>query len=503
MPKHQQQETVSGMDKETILATALEAFKKLGWSDIYAGDEKLATRTPQKWNKYSMQILLTAGDGQYEISSEMIHGESFDMMGRNKKNTDAFTAAFNQCKSTMTAAELDANKAMLAGLREKTTRQVELDNKEAAEVDEVMHQSTGNMYLTYGIIAVNIIVFVLMALDGAGVFEADGLTQIKWGSNYTPLTLGGDWWRLITNTFIHFGIIHIAMNMYALFMVGVYLEPMLGKVKFGTAYLCTGVLASVASLWWHKEGVNAAGASGAIFGMFGVFLALLTSNLIPNKVRQSLLTNIAIYVGYNIFYGLSHKGIDNSAHIGGLISGFIIGYIYVMAIKKEKQEIKTTWALPAVVLLTIAGAYGYLNANKVSAKEKNAVMIDLKNSSYKDANQFNAVIDDIFKLENNALAPLEDTTLTTEERKEKIISVSYPSWNEAETKLHTIANMDVSDNMHKKADKLLQYVQLRKDELDVRIKYIDKADSPEFIQESNTITDKINAVVEALKALQQ
>src|SRR3984957_16786887 len=96
-------------------------------------------------------------------------------------------------------------------------------------------------YATWGLLALNIIIFLLMAADGAGLFETDGLVNLKWGSNFAPLTLSGDWWRLITNLFIHFGIIHILMNMYALYMIAIFLEPMLGKARYVAAYLCTGV----------------------------------------------------------------------------------------------------------------------------------------------------------------------------------------------------------------------------------------------------------------------
>lgn len=205
-----------------------------------------------------------------------------------------------------------------------------IEQKEVEEVDRAINNSSNTIYATYTIIGINVLVFILMLFDGAGLLDSNTLVHIKWGSNYSPLTLSGDWWRLITNIFIHFGIIHITMNMYCLYSVGVYLEPILGKVKYIAAYLCTGILASITSLWWHSEGVNSAGASGAIFGMYGLFLALLTTtNLIPKKIRRALLQSTVIFVVYNLVYGIK-SGVDNAAHIGGLLSGFILGYLYVI-----------------------------------------------------------------------------------------------------------------------------------------------------------------------------
>ena len=228
---------------------------------------------------------------------------------------------------------------MISFFKMDTQLAVENEKKEAELVNKAMNLSGSNLYFTYGLIAINVLVFVLMAVDGAGILDANGLVHIKWGSNFSPLTLSGDYWRLITCNFIHFGVIHLAMNMYCLFSIGVYLEPMLGKTKYITAYLATGILSAIASLWWHSGTVNSAGASGAIFGMYGLFLALLTTDLIPKSVRSAMLQSIGIFIVYNLVYGMK-SGVDNAWHVGGLVSGFVIGYLYVIAIRAEKNEKK-------------------------------------------------------------------------------------------------------------------------------------------------------------------
>ena len=85
------------------------------------------------------------------------------------------------------------------------------------ELDEALNLSTGNTTITYVIMGINILVFIIMAIQGAGIIDANPLVHIRWGSNFGPLTLSGDWWRLFTAMFLHFGIIHLLMNMYALF----------------------------------------------------------------------------------------------------------------------------------------------------------------------------------------------------------------------------------------------------------------------------------------------
>jgi membrane associated rhomboid family serine protease len=132
---------------------------------------------------------------------------------------------------------------------------------------------------------------------------------------------------------------HIMANMYGLLFVGIFLEPLLGKSKYLVSYLLTGILASCASLWWHDATVSV-GASGAIFGLYGLFLALLLVKVYPPDFEKSFLFSTLIFIGFNLLIGLT-GGIDNAAHIGGLISGFIIGLVLYPSLKnKASVEIK-------------------------------------------------------------------------------------------------------------------------------------------------------------------
>ncbi len=498
MPKHEQTIALNNTNKETAFAIAYQAMKNLGWMVQFAGPDKLLGSTPKSWKNNPLQILITIAEDNLTVSSEMISGESFDMMGKNKKSTAAFLNAFNDALKSTNENTIENNKQAIETLREATTKTAEREAREAEEVDKAMHLSGGNLYITYGIIAINVLVFILMAVDGAGIFEANGLVHMKWGSNFPPLTLSGDWWRLVTNIFIHFGIIHLLMNMYCLYTVGIYLEPMLGKVKYVAAYLCTGILASIVSLWWHKEAANSAGASGAIFGMYGLFLALLTTNLIPKQVRQPLLQSIAIFVVYNLVYGMK-GGVDNSAHVGGLLSGFVIGYLYVFGIKKEKQEQKVQWLVPVIVLLTIGGAYGYLQQNKIGSENRDKILTELKDlTTYKDSEKFNDKYNEFVDLQDKALPVLYDSTLKGDAYGKKLDETVMPLWEKAEALANEMKTMNVNETMLKKAQNVLEYVQLRKQELAIRKERITNESDSLLIQQ-NGVVDKINSIVEKLR----
>lgn len=148
------------------------------------------------------------------------------------------------------------------------------------------------------LIAANVLVFIIMVASGVSVIEPSTTDLLNWGGNLRALTLDGQWWRLFTCMFLHGGIIHLAFNMYALLYIGILLEPRLGSFRFGFGYLCTGIVSSMASAFWHEATVSV-GASGAIFGLYGIFLALLTTNYIEKAVRGPLLSVAACYGLYH------------------------------------------------------------------------------------------------------------------------------------------------------------------------------------------------------------
>jgi membrane associated rhomboid family serine protease len=188
-------------------------------------------------------------------------------------------------------------------------------------------------FITPILIYLNITLFIIMMLAGLGFMTFKGSDLLMWGANYRPSTLDGEWWRLLTSTFLHGGLMHLLFNMYGLLFVGMFLEPVLGKKKFLVSYLVTGILASVASLWWYDANISV-GASGAIFGMYGLFLAFMLTKIFHPDFSKSFLLSTVVFVGFNLLMGLT-GGIDNAAHIGGLISGFIIGLVLTPILNKE------------------------------------------------------------------------------------------------------------------------------------------------------------------------
>jgi rhomboid protease GluP len=493
MPEKAQTITVAGYDAARLQAIAYGALEQLSWTIKYAGDNIIIGYTPKSLSRYDNEITVNTQDNQLTVTSKMIHGEAFDMMGRTKKDIANFLAAFETAKAKATDLNTGEWNEKIVLLKGETIKVAEQEIKQAEEVDKVMKLSKSNLYITYGIMGINVLVFVLMVLDGVGWFEPTGIDIIRWGANYGPLTLTGDWWRLISCVFVHIGIIHIAFNMYAFYMVGVFLEPMLGKTRYIVAYLCTGVFASLASLWWHNNPVPSAGASGAIFGMYGVFLAMLSTNLIPKQIRNGLLQSIGVFIVYNLIYGMK-SGVDNSAHVGGLLSGLVIGYLYYMfGMRGENAEKKKMPVVAAVAVLTVVVAFFYLDKNKESSAVRNETKSELEQYSYKDADKYSDQIKKFAEAEEKALAPLRDTSLTNQELSEKLQRVSLPQWEKANEAIEKIKDYNVSDKSKEKADKLQQYISFRKEEVRL-IGQVALKEDEESMTQLNEVRNKISQI---------
>lgn len=189
-------------------------------------------------------------------------------------------------------------------------------------------------WLTPVIIYLNAAIFVLTVLYTGSLLSFDPRALVMLGANYGPWTVDGQWWRLLSSTFLHAGLLHLVFNMIVLANIGIFLEPLLGRLSFAVVYLLTGLLASLTSLWFNVAAVSV-GASGAIFGLYGFFLALLTTSLFKPEFRKLFLRNTLGFVVINVAIGFMIGPIDNAAHLGGLASGFVLGYLWLPVIRKR------------------------------------------------------------------------------------------------------------------------------------------------------------------------
>lgn len=186
---------------------------------------------------------------------------------------------------------------------------------------------SGSMAVTQAIFGINVAVFIAMALAGVSMLDnPSGQDLVHWGANFGPLTVSGQWWRLLTCVFVHGGLLHIAFNMWCLWDLGRLAESVYGHWTFAVVYLITGLSASLASLIWNPV-ILSVGASGAIFGIAGALIAsfYLGEFSLPRGAMSGMLRSVVAFVGYNLFFGAVIAHTDNAAHIGGLLMGLLLG----------------------------------------------------------------------------------------------------------------------------------------------------------------------------------
>jgi rhomboid protease GluP len=177
-----------------------------------------------------------------------------------------------------------------------------------------------------------------MVVSGISWIDPNSDDLLRWGADYGPDTLGGQYWRIVTSGFVHIGIVHLALNMWCLWSLGRLLERLLGAFTTFAAYLVTAVGASLLSLTWNPMRVSA-GASGAIFGVAGVLIPVLyygKLNLQPEGVRK-LLGRVVRFSLINLIYGLGAH-VDNMAHLGGLVTGLGAGLFLARSFSLPEEE---------------------------------------------------------------------------------------------------------------------------------------------------------------------
>ena len=181
--------------------------------------------------------------------------------------------------------------------------------------------------VTPALIVLNVLVFLGMALSGVSLTAPTALELVHWGATYGPLTVSGQWWRLLTACFLHIGFLHIAFNMYVLYQVGPFTERLFGAPRYLVVYLAAGIGGNLLGLFLHPQIVSA-GASGAIFGVYGGLLAFLLRQraIIRPEAAKSVTQSAVVFLGYNLVFGLASPHTDLTAHFGGLIVGFLVGY---------------------------------------------------------------------------------------------------------------------------------------------------------------------------------
>jgi rhomboid protease GluP len=212
--------------------------------------------------------------------------------------------------------------------------------------------------VTYTILAINLVVFAGMLAEGVSPFMPDAESLLRWGADYAPATTSGEWWRLLTAAFVHVGVVHLIVNLWALRAVGPLVERLYGGAAFTAIYATAALTGNLSSLMRGEEGGVSAGASGALFGVLGALGAFLFTHrgFIEPHALKSLRSNVVSVIALNLAAGFFIPFIDNRAHLGGLAGGALAG----LAAGSFRAPSRT--AAPAAAWLRVVAAGAVLVA---------------------------------------------------------------------------------------------------------------------------------------------
>ncbi len=223
----------------------------------------------------------------------------------------------------------------------KITKDISKKNEEESKkAQHVFEQKKPIM--TYLLIAINTVVFLAMYLLGEG--SRDVSTLIEFGANYGARVRDGEYYRLLTSAFVHIGLLHFFLNNYALYVIGSQIESFLGRFKYIVVYLLSAVMGNLLSIIFSN--FISAGASGAIFGLFGalLFFGYHYRIYLGTVLKSQVIPLIAL----NLIIGFTISGIDNAAHIGGLIGGYLLTMAVGVPYKSTRIEKINGWILTII-----------------------------------------------------------------------------------------------------------------------------------------------------------
>ena len=301
--------------------------------------------------------------------------------------------------------------------------------QQATSFQDALAAFTPHVWVTPTLVVINVAIFLAMIVGGGGLLTMPLGLVLEWGANFGPKTLAGEWWRLFTCMFLHFGLIHIGFNMWVLRDLGRLLERLVGNAGFIVLYVVSGIFASVASLAWNS-GVVSAGASGAVFGACGALLGFLARrrDTIPARVLKPLRSSLFAFVGYNVFFGAMLPGIDMAAHIGGLVAGFFCGLVLSQPLSAEMAARR--WRRNLVCLVAASAIL------PVAISLLPAAQPDVETVWLQVARIHEETLREYLQLDARA----QRGALTDAAFADEIETKIRPRWKEAQTKLESLAS---------------------------------------------------------------
>jgi rhomboid protease GluP len=353
-----------------------------------------------------------------------------------------------------------------------------------------VHAATPRTPVTISIVGLNAGIFVALLFAGAGVFRSSTDVLLGWGANFGPATGDGEPWRLFTYMFLHFGIVHLAFNMWALWDAGRLVERLYGNAAFLGIYVFAGVCGGLASLWWNSPRTVSVGASGAVFGVYGALFAyvLMQKHAVPKAAMSGIGASAAVFVAFSLFVGALLTGIDNAAHLGGLAGGFVAGLACArpVGVSAGLPRLLGTGMLCAALL---AGMWALVPPPAYTHRAQLAAEQAIRAFLVKEA--------ETVRLARTVLDPLKKGEITPEFAADRLEQEVVPLWESANRQLAAVALAEPAPAA-KRLKLMVRYTAVRREMLAELAQGL-RLDDRQRLEHANVLAAESHRLLDELK----
>ncbi|MCU0927413.1 MAG: rhomboid family intramembrane serine protease [Hydrogenophaga sp.] len=227
------------------------------------------------------------------------------------------------------------------------------------DFEQRLLEKTPSLWALYAVVALNVGVWLLNLLDGMSPMQPETADLFRWGaSSASAVVRDGEVWRLLTATVLHSGLVHLALNMWALWMAGTQVTRWFGNGQFLLIYWGSALAGAALSLHFSAQQSVSVGASGAVFGVLGALLAGVWQHRerVPKSLLTQLLSSQGLFVVISLAQGFTRDGIDNAAHVGGLLAGAAMAWLLVELVDEQASAAKRRdrrWLATTAVALVV------------------------------------------------------------------------------------------------------------------------------------------------------
>lgn len=355
------------------------------------------------------------------------------------------------------------------------------------EYQQTVRQLTPRLFVTNILVGLNVLVYLLMVATGVDWLNPTIPSLLQWGANWGPYTTNGQGWRLLTCCFLHIGAFHLFFNMWALLSVGPLMERLLGNTGFVILYIVSGLCGSILSLRWDPLIVSA-GASGAIFGVYGAMLGFLAlhKDSMPVPIYRNVWKVGVAFLVFNFIFGWSMPGIDMAAHLGGALAGFVGGLLLSQPLDEHTLRMRRWRNLLLVVFATVMVAPAFFLLPKPSGPDTQWHVALF---------EFLEAEDRLLKKYDHLAVQAQQGDITTDFLQRFIEQEVLPVWKSWQTRLEEIA--PTNPDSVKQRQVLLSYLQTKKEGFQLMAQAISQ-DNEEFSKQAINKFQQANKGLEML-----